>query len=116
MNNNVAGHLSESMAQWFLRFKGYRIIAKNVITGRGTHSGEIDFVATKGHCLNFVEVKKRTSLEKAAYAIRQSQQQRIRNAASVFLKKNPQFSNFDIRFDAVLIAFPCSIEHIKNAW
>ena len=104
------------MAQWFMRFKGYRVIACNVVTGKGTHSGEVDFVARKGKTLVFIEVKKRTSLDTAAYAIKPIQQQRIRNGAAVFLKKNPQYADFDIRFDAILVAFPCSINHIENAW
>ena len=116
MNNNKSGYLAESMARWFLRLKGYHIVACNVITGKGTHSGEIDFIARRGKTLVFVEVKKRSSLEKAAYAIKPIQQQRIRNGAATFLKKNPQFADFNIRFDAVLITFPCTIEHIENAW
>ena len=116
MNNNFSGHLAESMACWFMRLKGYRIIARNVVTGKGTHSGEVDFIARRGKTLVFVEVKKRSSLETAAYAIKPTQQQRIRNGAAVFLKKNPQFNNFDIRFDAILITFPCLIEHIESAW
>lgn len=116
MNNNLAGHLAESMAQWFLRFKGYRIVACNQVTGKGTHAGEVDFIARRRKTLVFVEVKKRSSLECAAYAIKPTQQQRIRNGAAAFLKKNPQFADFDIRFDAVLVTFPCLIEHIENAF
>ena len=116
MNSYLAGHLAESMAQWFMRFKGYRVVAQNVITGKGTHSGEVDFIARRGKILVFVEVKKRVSLDKAAYAIKPAQQQRICNGAAAFLKKNPQYASFDIRFDAILIAFPCSIQHIENAW
>ena len=116
MNSYLAGHLAESMAQWFMRLHGYRIVAQNVITGKGTHSGEVDFIARRGKILVFVEVKKRSSLDKAAYAIKPTQQQRIRNGAAVFLKKNPQFNDFDIRFDAILVTFPCSIKHIENAW
>ena len=116
MNNNSAGQLAELMAQWFMRLKGYRIVAQNVITGKGTHSGEVDFIARRGKTLVFVEVKKRSSLENAAYAIKPAQQQRIRNGAAVFLKKNPQYRDFDIRFDALLVTFPCTIKHIENAW
>jgi len=116
MNSYLAGHLAESMAQWFMRLHGYRIVACNEITGKGTHAGEVDFIARKGKTLVFVEVKKRSSLERAAYAIKPAQQQRIRNGAAVFLKKNPQYASFDIRFDAILVTFPCSIQHIENAW
>ena len=116
MNNNLAGHLAESMARWFMRLKGYRIIAKNVVTGKGSHAGEVDFVAFRRHTLVFVEVKKRSSLDRAAYAIKPAQQQRIKNGAAAFLKRNPQFTGYDVRFDAILVKFPFAIEHIENAW
>ena len=116
MKNNTAGHLAEYMARWFMRLHGYRIIAHNFITGKGTHAGEVDFIAKRGHLLVFVEVKKRSSLEEAAYAIKTQQQQRIRKGAQSFLKNNPHYSNYEIRFDAILITFPFHIRHIKNAW
>jgi len=116
MNNNQSGHLAEFIARNFMRLKGYRILTKNYITGKGTHAGEIDFIATRGKTLVFVEVKKRSSIEKAAYAIKPTQQQRIRNAAQSFISHNPRFQNYNIRFDAVLITFPYSIQHIANAW
>ena len=116
MNNNTAGHLAESMARWFMRLHGYHIVACNEITGKGTHAGEVDFIAKRGNTLVFVEVKKRSDIERAAYAIKPQQQQRIRQGAMAFIKRNPQYMNYDIRFDAILIAFPCTIEHIENAW
>ena len=116
MQNNTAGHLAEYVARWYMRLHGYRILAANIVTGRGTHAGEVDFIAKRGKTLAFVEVKKRATLEEAAYAIKTTQQQRIRNGAQVFLKKNPQFQNCEIRFDAILVVFPCTIHHIPNAW
>lgn len=116
MKNNLAGHLGEFMARSYMRLLGYHIVTKNFVTGKGTHSGEIDFIAARGKTLVFVEVKKRTDIETAAYAIREKQQQRIRNGATAFLQKNPQFSEYNIRFDAILIAFPCQIKHIENAF
>ena len=116
MNNNQSGYWAEFIARNYMRLKGYRIIAKNYITGKGTHAGEIDFIAKKSNNLIFVEVKKRSSLENAIYAIKPVQQQRIRNAAQAFIAHNPQFQNYSIRFDAILIAFPYHIKHITNAW
>lgn len=116
MNNYNSGYRAEFFARLLFRLKGYRILAINYVCGRGTHAGEIDFIATRRNVLVFVEVKKRTSLEQAAHAISDIQQQRIRLGAEVFLKKHPQYRNYNIRFDAVLIKFPYSIRHIKNAW
>ena len=111
-----SGKFAEFLARNFLRLKGWRIVAENYVTGRGTTAGEVDIIAAKGKQLIFVEVKKRQSIEKAAYAISPRQQQRIIRGAEAFLQKNPQFSGYDCRFDAILITLPLQIEHIENAW
>lgn len=114
--NWQAGRWAEFLARNWLRCKGYKIITANYKTGRGTHAGEIDFIAFKNKTLVFVEVKKRSSLDVAAYAIHPMQQQRIVRGAEAFLQKHPQYCEYDIRFDAILVTFPLRIRHIKNAW
>ncbi len=116
MNNYHSGHWAEYVALNYLRLKGWRKVAANYITGRGTGAGEIDLIVQKGHTLVFVEVKKRVSIENAAYAITIKQQERIRRAAESFLALNPQYADFDIRFDAVLVKLPLHIVHIENAF
>ena len=116
MNNYKSGRLAEFFARLLFIFKGYTILSKNFKVGKGFNIGEVDFVARKGKTIVFVEVKKRTSLETAAYAISENQKKRIIRDAEFFLKTHPQYKNSDIRFDAVLIAFPCHIRHLKNAW
>lgn len=110
------GRIAEFMACAYLQAKGYSIVKRNFITGRGTTAGEVDIIASRGNLLAFVEVKKRSNLDKAAYAILPAQQQRIIRGAQSFLQKNPQYETFDLRFDALLISFPCSLRHIENAW
>lgn len=100
----------------FYRLTGYEIVEKNYITGRGTHAGEIDFIAARGRTIVFVEVKKRQNLEAASYALRESQKQRIRKAAETYLSRRLQYQNYDVRFDAVLVRFPCFIKVIRNAF
>ena len=116
MNNYIRGKYAEFLARTYMRLHGFSIVAQNYVCGRGTTAGEIDFIAKRGKLLVFTEVKQRSSLEAAAYAISPQQQQRLIRGAQNFLKNNPQFSDFDMRFDAVLIAFPFSIQHIKHAW
>ena len=116
MNKHTAGHLAETFAGIYFLLKGYRILARNYITGRGTHAGEIDFIAARGRTIVFVEVKKRQNLEAASYALRESQKQRIRKAAETYLSRRPQYQNYDVRFDAVLVRFPCFIKVIRNAF
>ncbi len=116
MNSYYSGLGAEILAQIFLLFKGYRKIASNYITGRGTNAGEVDLIVQKSHTLVFVEVKKRRTINDAAYAISSDQQQRIKRAAEVYISRHSEFKDYDIRFDAVLVKFPCSIQHIKNAF
>lgn len=116
MNSHQTGKLAELIARIFMRLKGYSIIKQNFITGKGTHAGEVDFIAKKRRTIVFVEVKKRKNLDTAAYSIFESQKLRIRRGAESFLKQNPQYSGLNYRFDAILIQLPLKIKHIKNAF
>lgn len=116
MKNNQSGIWAEFLARTLFFFKGYRIVAKNYVTGKGTTAGEIDFIAKKSKTIIFVEVKKRKTIENASYAISTTQQQRIINGAKSFIAKNQKYKDFDLRFDAVLVKLPCKIVHIKSAW
>lgn len=116
MNNYYSGHWAEFLALIYLRFKGWHKVKTNFVTGRGTGAGEIDLIVRRGKTIAFVEVKKRTTLDNAAYAIAPRQQERIRRSAENFLAHYPRYANFDVRFDAVLIKFPFHIRHIENAF
>ena len=116
MNNYAKGKFAEFLARLYMRLHGYSIVAKNYVSGRGTTAGEIDFIAKRGKLLVFAEVKQRSSLDNAAYAIKPEQQQRLIRGARNFIKHNPQYIGYDMRFDAILINLPFSIRHISNAW
>ncbi len=94
------GLSAETRAAAFLMAKGYRILAKRFRTPHG----EIDIVARKRHLVAFVEVKARASLDEAAYAVTPRQQARIVAAAQAWLMAHPEHADFDLRFDAMLIA------------
>ena len=94
------GLSAESRAAAYLIAKGYRILAKRFRTPHG----EIDLVAKKRNLVAFIEVKARASLDDAAWAITQRQQARIINAAQAWLMAHPEHAEFELRFDAVLIA------------
>ena len=116
MNSYKSGYLAEYLAVWYLRLKGYSLVCRNYKSGRGNGVGEVDLIVKKRGLIVFVEVKKRANISLAAEAISTKQQQRISNGAKVFLQKHKKYQGLDVRFDAVLISFPFSIEHIKNAW
>lgn len=116
MNNYRSGHWAEFVALTYLRLKGYRKVAANFITGRGTGAGEVDLILRRGKTLVFAEVKKRAALIDAAYAVQPRQKERIRRAAEGFLARHSGYAGFDIRFDAVLVKLPFTIRHVKNAF
>jgi len=94
------GLSAEACAAAYLLAKGYRILAKRF----RTPYGEIDIVARRRGLLAFIEVKARASLDDAAYAVTPRQQTRIIAAAQAWLMAHPEHADFELRFDAVLIA------------
>jgi putative endonuclease len=94
------GLSAETRAAAYLMAKGYRVLAKRF----RTPYGEIDIVARKRQLLAFVEVKARASLDDAAYAVTPRQQARIIDAAQAWLMAHPEHAEFELRFDAMLIA------------
>jgi putative endonuclease len=94
------GLSAEARAAAYLMAKGYRILARRFRTSYG----EIDIVARKRNLLAFIEVKARASLDEAAYSVTPRQQARIIAAAQAWLMAHPEHADFDLRFDAILIA------------
>ncbi len=106
------GRRAEALAAWWLRLKGYRILAR----GFRVASGEIDLIARRGRVLAHVEVKARPSLEQAREALTPRQRRRIERAAEVFLQRHPDLAGLDQRFDVVLLAPRRRPHHLENAW
>src|SRR6202521_858962 len=94
------GISAESRAAAYLMAKGYRILAKRFRTPHG----EIDIVARRRNLVGFVEVKARASLDEAAFAVTPRQQARMIEAAQAWLMAHPEHAEFELRFDAMLIA------------
>ena len=106
------GRRAETLAAWWLRLKGYRILAR----GFRVAAGEIDLIARRGRLIALVEVKARPSLEQAGAAILPRQRQRIARAAEVFLQRHPKLAGLSLRFDVVLLAPGRWPRHLANAW
>lgn len=110
------GRWAETLCTLSLRLKGYAILARGHVTGRGTGAGEIDIVARRGGTLIFVEVKARPTLAEAAAAISPGQRRRLARAAQAFIARRPHLASCPMRFDAMLVApwrWPC---HLIDAW
>lgn len=106
------GHRSEAIAAWWLRLKGYRIVARRYRTA----AGEIDLIVRRGRILAFVEVKARADFRIAADAVSPRQQHRIARAAGLFLVARPDLAQLDQRFDALLIVRRTWPRHLPDAW
>ena len=106
------GLSAESRAAAYLMAKGYRILARRF----RTPYGEIDLVARRRNLLAFVEVKARASLDDAAWAVTPRQQQRIVNAAQAWLMAHPEHAEFEMRFDAMLVAPKSLPRHLLAAF
>ncbi|MFL6808591.1 MAG: YraN family protein [Bradyrhizobium canariense] len=106
------GLSAESRAAAFLIAKGYRILAKRF----RTRYGEIDIVARRRNLLAFIEVKARATLDEAAYAVTTRQQARIIEAAQAWLVAHPEHADFELRFDAMLIAPRHLPRHLQAAF
>lgn len=106
------GVSAETRAAALLMAKGYRILAKRFKTPHG----EIDIVARRRDLIAFVEVKARASLDEAAYAVTERQQRRIIDAAQGWLMTHPEHAEFELRFDAILVAPRSLPRHLMAAF
>jgi putative endonuclease len=106
------GLSAESRAAAYLMAKGYRILAKRYRTPQG----EIDIIAKRRNLIAFIEVKARASLDEAAFAVTPRQQARIINAAQAWLAAHPEHAEFELRFDAILIAPRSLPRHLLAAF
>ena len=106
------GQRAETIAAWWLRLKGYRVLVHRF----KVRSGEIDLMVRRGKVLVAVEVKERASLAQAAEAVGPKQRRRVARAAETFMQQTPDLAACDLRFDVVLIAPGRWPRHIPDAW
>lgn len=104
------GRRAEQMAAVYLRLSGYAILASRW----RTPVGEVDLVVRKNRTLAFVEIKQRRH-GVTPDLVTQRQKKRIVQAAGAFVSRHPQFAEYDIRFDLILMG-GARPHHIKAAW
>jgi putative endonuclease len=108
------GHKSETMAVWWLRLKGYRIIARRF----KTRLGEVDIIARKRDVVAMVEVKARATLIEAMDAVDYSTMRRIEAAGDLWLAKQRDHARLNIRYDLIAILprkLPVHVESLFHA-
>jgi putative endonuclease len=105
------GRRGETLAAWYLRLKGWRIVARRVKTARG----EIDLVARRGGTLAFVEVKWRRTEAELAHAIDAWRLRRVGAAAQAVASRFERPGD-TITVDILLLAPGRWPRHIANAY
>jgi putative endonuclease len=98
----ATGKRGETLAYWYLRQAGYKIVARN----RRTRGGELDLVGWDGPVLAFVEVKTRTSglAGPPETAVNRGKQKRIIRAANEYMRPLRRKS-LTYRFDVTSVAW-----------
>ena len=114
MNRQLAerrGRGAETLACWFLRLKGWRILARRA----RVPGGEVDIVARRGRTLAFVEVKARPTTESADWSLDQYRLRRVAVAAQRLSQRYMRDGD-DIRIDAMLVVPGKLPRHLANVW
>jgi putative endonuclease len=99
------GRRAERLAAWWLRLKGWRILA---VRAR-TPVGEVDLIARRGRTLAFVEVKARAGEAQAALALDEYRLRRVVRAAEALLPRYMRAGDI-VRIDAMFVT-PWRLPH-----
>ena len=105
------GRGAESLACWYLRLKGWRILARRA----RVPGGEVDIVARRRKTLAFVEVKARATEESAAFALDEWRLRRVVTAAERLAQRYMRAGD-DVRIDALFIVARRWPRHLPNVW
>jgi putative endonuclease len=105
------GRGAETIACWYLRLHGWRILARRA----RVPGGEVDVVAKRGRILAFVEVKARADTDAAAFAL---DEWRLRRVAVAAERLMPRYMDGvdDVRIDAIFIVPFRWPMHLPNVW
>lgn len=114
MNREAAerrGRGAETLACWYLRLHGWRILARRA----RVPGGEVDIVARRRRTLAFVEVKARASNEAAGFAL---DPWRLRRVVAAAERLTPRYmrDGDDVRIDAIFVVPGRWPKHLPNVW
>ncbi|MBB4615545.1 YraN family protein [Novosphingobium taihuense] len=105
------GRRGETLAAWWLRLCGWRILAQRV----KVKVGEVDLIARKGRTVAFVEVKWRRDAALLGEAIDAHRLRRVARAAEMLAPRYAKPGD-DVQIDVILVAPRAWPRRIANAW
>ena len=105
------GRRAETIAAWWLRLKGWRILARRI----RTPAGEVDLVARRGRTLAFIEVKGRATGEAADLALDEYRLRRVARAAETLAPLYGRRGDV-VRIDALFVVPGRLPRHLANVW
>jgi putative endonuclease len=106
------GRTAETIAEIFLRCKGYKILVRRF----KSPFGEIDLIMRKGKTTAFVEVKARTTHDAGIGSVTPRQAKRISQAAAIWMARDKIAAQSFCRFDIVAVNAYLWPTHIENAF
>ena len=105
------GRQAERICGWWLRLKGWQILARRA----RTPLGEVDLVVRKPGIVAFVEVKARSSVAELDFAIDERRLARDAAAAEILAATYCQPGD-DMRIDVMLLAPGRLPRHLVHVW
>jgi len=114
MNREAAekrGRGAETLACWYLRLKGWRVLARRA----RVPGGEVDIIARRGRTLAFIEVKARSSLEAAGHSLDAWRLRRVVVAAERLAPRYMKAGD-EVRIDAMFVVPRRLPQHLPNVW
>ncbi len=105
------GRRAETIAAWYLRLQGWRIVGERVRNPRG----EVDLIARRGRVVAFIEVKARMNEANLATAIDAYRLRRVAAAAESLLPEYGKGAE-EMRIDVILVAPWAWPRHLVNVW
>lgn len=105
------GRQAERIAAWWLRLKGWQIMARRL----RTPAGEIDLIARRDRLVIFVEVKARADDAELNLAVDERRLARVARAAEVVAHDYLRPGD-DMQIDAMLLAPGRPPRHLSNVW
>ena len=105
------GRGAETVAAWWLRLHGWRILARRA----RVPGGEVDIVARRGRTLAFVEVKARATADAAAFSLDAYRLRRVAVAAERLAQRFLRDGD-EMRIDAIFIVPRQLPRHLPDIW